>query len=80
MNTETIAYKGIDFEVEFTYYPGSPEVRYLSNGDPGYPEELESFEFHSITHKGDEFIQFFDGKDFREIENILCDMRNLKDS
>ena len=26
-------------DVTYTYLPGSPAVRHLSNGDPGYPAE-----------------------------------------
>ena len=29
----------ITLDVTYTYLPGSPAVRHLSNGDPGYPAE-----------------------------------------
>jgi hypothetical protein len=37
-------------EVEITgqYSPGRPQVNYLRNGDPGYPEEPAEFEGDSI--------------------------------
>ena len=40
-----------DFEVEFYYTPGTPDVMYLPNGDPGYPgdpEELELGKIHLV--------------------------------
>ena len=30
---------GDPLEIEFTYSPGTPDVHYLRNGDPGYPGE-----------------------------------------
>ena len=29
----------LEVEVEFDYSPGTPDVMYLPNGDPGYPGE-----------------------------------------
>lgn len=45
-----------DFEVEFDYTPGTPDVMYLPNGDPGYPgdpEELELGKIHLVLWLGD---------------------------
>ena len=34
----------IDFVAHYAYSPGRPAVRYLRNGDPGYPEEPAEIE------------------------------------
>jgi hypothetical protein len=42
-----VAYPKIN--VIFTYLPGSPGVRYLRNGDPGYPPDPAELEFVSAA-------------------------------
>ena len=37
-----------ELRVYFDYYPGRPGKMYLSNGDPGYPDEPETVEPTSI--------------------------------
>jgi len=39
-------------EVEYKFYPGSPAVMYLSNGDPGYPAEPNEVEIVSAKANG----------------------------
>lgn len=34
--------------VTFDYSPGSPDVMYLANGDPGYPGDPEEFEVTQV--------------------------------
>ena len=52
--TVDIAYQGLDYKVSGTYTPGTPDVFYLSNGDPGYPGDPAEVEFTSIIkHDGD---------------------------
>jgi hypothetical protein len=43
---------GLDFVGTCRYTPGRPEVRYLSNGDPGYPAEPAEIEFDELTVDG----------------------------
>ena len=31
----------LEVEVEFDYFPGTPDVMYMRNGDPGYPGDPE---------------------------------------
>jgi hypothetical protein len=38
-----------DVEVCFDYYPGTPDVMYLSNGDPGYPGDPDEANITSVT-------------------------------
>lgn len=42
---------GFDIEVEVEFHPGEPEVRYLSNGDPGHPATPPSFEIIGVEVK-----------------------------
>jgi hypothetical protein len=58
----TINYKGVDFDVDFEYTPEEKRTRDY----PGYPEYVEIF---SISHKGTDFMEFFDT--FEEIEEML---------
>lgn len=54
---ELAAEEEIAVEIEFDYTPGTPDVFYMRNGDPGYPgdpAEVENVEiiaagFHEIT-------------------------------
>lgn len=36
-------------EVEYTYFPGTPDVMYLPNGDPGYPGDPAETEITSCV-------------------------------
>ena len=49
--TTTIELKNeteVDVIVEYNYSPSTPDVFYLSNGDPGYPGDPEEAEILSI--------------------------------
>ena len=35
-------------EIEYTYTPGTPDVMYMPNGDPGYPGDPPEFEITSL--------------------------------
>lgn len=43
-------------KIEANYYPGSPAVFYMSNGDPGHPEEPDEVEVLKVvrTDTGEE--------------------------
>lgn len=46
--------------VTFDYSPGTPDVMYLPNGDPGYPGDPEEFEVTKIeleTHVTDDLTE-----------------------
>lgn len=38
--------------VTFTHSPGTPDVRTLPNGDPGYPGDPPEFFVDAVTHRG----------------------------
>lgn len=50
--TRSGSYNGMDYDndytITFNYVPGSPDVRYLNNGDPGYPGWAAEVEFVSV--------------------------------
>jgi hypothetical protein len=41
--TGTINYWGVDIDIEYYYEPFIPGRMYMSNGDPGYPDEGGEF-------------------------------------
>lgn len=47
------------FYVDYSYYPATPDVWYLRNGDPGYPGEPADVDFHKIAAcpKGDDLYE-----------------------
>ncbi len=38
-----------DVVVEYSYSPGTPDVMYLKNGDPGYPGDPPELEIQTMT-------------------------------
>lgn len=38
----------VELLAEFNYTPGTPDVHYLPNGDPGYPGEAPELEVTSV--------------------------------
>jgi hypothetical protein len=62
----------IPVEVEFSYDPGEPEVRYYANGD-GHPGSPESAEIESVkdTDTGEEIdvYEIFSREQIEELEN-----------
>lgn len=44
----------VDLEVEVKYTPGSPDVYYLPNGDPGYPGDSAEIEVVKVFCNGEE--------------------------
>lgn len=58
--TVTINVGQVELEVTGKYYPGTPDVWYLPNGDPGYPGDSESFDIESVTYNGVEISDVID--------------------
>lgn len=44
----TVTLDDIEFQVEYHYSPGTPDVWYLSNGDPGYPGDPPEVDIVSL--------------------------------
>lgn len=53
----------IEVEVTCAYSPGTPDVWYLPNGDPGYPGDPAECEILSVTYEGKEIGFLFEGND-----------------
>lgn len=59
----------------FDYSPGTPDVHYMANGDPGYPGDPEEFELTALeleTHVTDDLTAT--PSDFRVIWLDISDM------
>jgi hypothetical protein len=71
-----IEYKGIEFDVEYYHQPYEPEVTYYSDGS-GYPGCAESIELEKISHKGTDFLEFFE-YEIEEIQELIIE--NLREN
>lgn len=61
----------IEVEVEYAYSPGTRDVMYLPNGDPGYPGDPAEFEILKVTFNGENISFLFDGND--TFETLIAD-------
>ena len=52
-----------EVEVTYNYSPGTQDVMYLPNGDPGYPGDPAEFEILDITLDGIRISQWCEGND-----------------
>ena len=74
-----IEYKGTILEIEYDYSPGTPDVWYLPNGDPGYPGDPPEMDIEAIKIcdiniyelLSQEVIEAIDKLTFDKIENQL---------
>jgi len=66
-------------EVTGEYSAGSPAVAYLSNGDPGYPEEPEEFEIHKVILNGIDIIDNLSDEELYQLEQSGIDYANEND-
>ena len=70
----------LEVEVDFDYTPGTPDVMYLPNGDPGYPgeaPELEVTRVYARTKQGKpmivDLINCLTDDDVRAIEDGIIE-------
>lgn len=66
----SINYKEVEMVVEYEVTPYIPEVRYLSNGDPGYPAEGGEFNIIDIIVRDQSITTLLSDEQFTEIEQI----------
>ena len=64
-----VTYKGIELEIDYYSTPYVPEVRYLSNGDPGYPAEGGDFDVEAVRLLGSD-VDIFELLSESTIEEI----------
>ena len=57
---DTVNFRGLELDIEFDATPYTPARMYLSNGDPGYPEEGGEFDITCVSIKGVEITELFD--------------------
>jgi len=60
----------VEMEVSYEATPYRPAVYYLSNGDPGYPEEGGDFDIFEVRVNGINIIKSLSAEDFDEITEI----------
>jgi len=69
--TETIEFRGIEFEVEFDYQPFEPAERGPEAQYPGCPESVEAV--YSMKHKETDFYEcIYEGNE-DEIDELIWD-------
>ena len=78
MSTSTtfINYKDVEMRIEYEATPYRPAVYYLSNGDPGYPEEGGDFDIYEVIVGDQNIISLLSGPDMEEITQIA--IRSVK--
>jgi len=72
-SSANITYNEKELYVEYDSTPYVPAVYYLSNGDPGYPEEGGDFEITMVLEDGNDITDSFDDNDFYEMEQLIVD-------
>lgn len=70
---QDINFKGIDLRVHYETTPYSPEVRYLPNGDPGYPAEGGDFDIYSVELEGVDILCLLSQDTIDSITTICCE-------
>ena len=66
----TIMYCDIEMRIEYEATPFVPEVRYLSNGDPGYPAEGGDFDVYEVIVGGVNIISLISSEDLDKITDM----------
>jgi hypothetical protein len=64
---------GEDLEVEYDYSPHQPAVMYLSNGDPGYPEEPAEAAIYEALLNGVDILDTLSSDDIKDLEQQILD-------
>lgn len=79
---DTISWNDKDYKVTWIYTPSTPDVWYLSNGDPGYPGSPEEAEIQEMldvnTNKCLDLDKLTD-EQFEEIDKILFEIIDKED-
>ena len=73
----TLNYKGIDFDVEYTYLAEEKMVMYYPDGS-GYPGSPAEVEINEIKHKGDCFFEVLEDN-IEEISNLILEQHESKE-
>lgn len=71
MGAASINYRGMDMEVEYFSTPFSPEVRTMSNGDPGWPAEGGEFYVESVKVCGVDITELISEEELERIGEII---------
>lgn len=69
----------ISLDVEFEYFPGRPGRQFMSNGDPGCPDELEETSILAVRLDGVNIIPTLSDDAYEQIEEKIADhIRDMK--
>lgn len=73
--TGSVTYKDIELEIDYDTTPFVPEVRYLPNGDPGYPAEGGDFDVEAVRLVGSDvdIFELLSDKTIDEIAEKYCE-------
>jgi len=69
----TITIRDVELDIDYEYSVYVPARHWLSNGDPGYPEEGGDFDIFSARVNGVEIIELLDERIIREIEEKISE-------
>ncbi len=63
---------GEKFEVDFDFNEGEPEVRWLSNGDPGHPGTDDEVVINKVEFEGNDITKVIEAFDlWNEFESVI---------
>ena len=63
----TFGEEDVELQINYEATPYRPAVWYLSNGDPGYPEEGGDFDIYEIIVNGENIISSFSEEEMERI-------------
>jgi hypothetical protein len=66
----TFGEQDVEMQIEYEATPYRPAVWYLSNGDPGYPEEGGDFDVYGVIVNGEDIINSLSAEDLDKITEI----------
>lgn len=69
----------VEMRIEYEATPYRPAVWYLSNGDPGYPEEGGDFDIYEVWVNGENIIDSLSAEDFDKITELAISTVETRD-
>ena len=70
----TLSLGGQDLRLEYDYSPGTPDVHYLPNGDPGYPGDPEELTVTKVELAVAGSVQTGLGDSWLDITELLSEL------
>ena len=76
----TLSYGPLTLDIAFDFFPATPDVPYLRNGDPGYPGSAAELSILSITSTQAPGLDFLDVFSFMDSEHDLGMLTLIEDT